>query len=243
MSNALTTFNFNASTIRVVEIDGQPWFFASDVCDVLSIRNVSDAVGKLEPSEYSRFNREKSRGRPSLVISRSGVFALAMKSRKPEAREFRQWVTGVVLPSIQDNGGYILGQETLGKEGGMTDEQFLAEAALVAQRVIAAKDAEIARLSAENAAMVEELTFLTVDEYRSLGHAYWPRGFASMLGRRAKILAMKRGVILGEQKRVYVNDHGKPIPTTVFVYPKDILDEVYAEISYRLDRYVVDEDA
>jgi prophage antirepressor-like protein len=70
------------------------------------------------------------------IISESGVYRLVMRvqTKNPQARAFQDWVTRVVLPSIRKTGGYIAGQEHVGKPGGETDAEFLARALLVAQR-------------------------------------------------------------------------------------------------------------
>jgi hypothetical protein len=81
-----------------VKIDGEPWFVAKDVCDVLGIRagGTTQAVQKaqLDASELSLFKTGNSRGRSSVIVSESGLYALIMHSRKPEAKAFR-------LPSRQ----------------------------------------------------------------------------------------------------------------------------------------------
>ncbi|MEY9198345.1 prophage antirepressor-like protein [Sinorhizobium fredii] len=51
------------------------------------------------------------RGSPPNCISESGLYRLIMRSDKPEAREFQDWVTRIVLPPICRDGGYILGEE------------------------------------------------------------------------------------------------------------------------------------
>lgn len=110
----LTTFNYLSNTVRVVEIDGQPWFVASDVCAVLGIVNVSDACSKLGQDENRSQRLSGGRyGRPSLLISESGLYKLIMRSDKPEARKFQDWVTREVLPAIRKDGMYVAGEEKL----------------------------------------------------------------------------------------------------------------------------------
>lgn len=92
------------NTIRVVEIDGNPWFVAKDVAQVLSLTNVSVAVLPLEPNEKTKLNLGLA-GRAPIGISESGLYKIIMRSDKPEARAFQNWVTQVVLPSIRKDGG------------------------------------------------------------------------------------------------------------------------------------------
>lgn len=92
--------------IRTIVIDGEPWFVAVDVCNVLEIKNPSDALNKqLEDFERARFNL--GRQGEANIISESGFYTLVLRSRKPIAKPFRIWVTSEVLPSIRKTGSYI----------------------------------------------------------------------------------------------------------------------------------------
>lgn len=113
MENAIVkkSFVFNSVKIRTAIIDGEPWFVAKDVCDVLGLENSRKAVADLEEDE--RITVTNSYGNPRAgnpltfnAINESGLYALIFKSRKPEAKAFRKWVTSEVLPSIRKTGGY-----------------------------------------------------------------------------------------------------------------------------------------
>lgn len=104
-------FDFDSNQIRVVEINGAPWFVAKDVCDTLGIQNPSAATKILNQSEWSKFNLGQ-RGLGSVIlVSESGLYKLVMRSDKKEAKDFQDWVAKVVLPAIRKDGGYILGEE------------------------------------------------------------------------------------------------------------------------------------
>ena len=98
--------------IRTTTIDGEPWFVAKDVCDALGIR--SDTVRNiLDDDEVSETNPNTigvAGGRKPLIISEAGLYGLVLKSRKPEAKAFKRWVTHEVLPSIRKHGAYITPQ-------------------------------------------------------------------------------------------------------------------------------------
>ena len=130
--------------IRVVEKEGQPWFVAKDVCDILEIQNTTDATKRLDADEVTRFNLGGLTGETNLV-NEYGLYSLILGSRKPEAKKFKRWVTHEVLPSIRKNGGYIANQENL------TPEQIVAQALIVANNIIQEKD----RLLAEQKPKVE----------------------------------------------------------------------------------------
>lgn len=92
-------------TIRTVIIDGEPWFVAKDVCDILGVQNVTQATQQLENFERSMFNI--GRQGEANIISESGFYTLVLRSRKPIAKPFRIWVTSEVLPSIRKTGQYV----------------------------------------------------------------------------------------------------------------------------------------
>ncbi|HZW22417.1 BRO-N domain-containing protein [Noviherbaspirillum sp.] len=101
----------------------------SDVCKVLSIANPSDAMKKADVAtdEFTSLKLGNTRGRPSIVISRSGVNKLILNSRKPGAVQFKNWLARVVIPALQDDGMYVVGEEKV-KSGELTDDEFILEA-------------------------------------------------------------------------------------------------------------------
>lgn len=96
-------------TIRTVIINGEPWFVAKDVCDILGVQNVTQAMQQLEDFERSMFNI--GRQGEANIISESGFYTLVLRSRKPIAKPFRIWVTSEVLPAIRKTGKYIAPSE------------------------------------------------------------------------------------------------------------------------------------
>lgn len=106
--NELQCFNFDELPVRTVLRDDQPWFVAADVCRVLEIVNNRDAVAELDDDEKNTVAiNDGNRGNPNTtIISESGLYALIFKSRKPEAKRFRKWVTAEVLPELRRTGSY-----------------------------------------------------------------------------------------------------------------------------------------
>ncbi|NET40566.1 BRO family protein [Okeania sp. SIO2B3] len=105
--DSVTPFDFKGHDVRVVLIEGEPWFVAKDLCDVLELSDVSMSLKRLDDDEkliqtlfVSGQNRDVS------IVSESGMYSLVLKSRKPQAKVFRKWVTSEVLPSIRKTGGY-----------------------------------------------------------------------------------------------------------------------------------------
>jgi prophage antirepressor-like protein len=96
--------------IRVVMIAGDPWFVAADICRALGLGNVSMAVRILDEDEKGLNPIETPGGiQSATVVNESGLYALMLRSDKAEARPFRRWVTGEVLPSIRNTGSYTIG--------------------------------------------------------------------------------------------------------------------------------------
>ena len=103
------TFSFGDNKVRVIVRDGEPWFVASDVCGALDYKNTSKAIGDhLDDDEKGLTTGYTLGGEQKLtVISESGLYALVLRSRKPEARKFAKWVTSEVLPAIRKTGVYV----------------------------------------------------------------------------------------------------------------------------------------
>jgi prophage antirepressor-like protein len=104
----LIPFEYQGHSVRVVDVDGDPWWVAKDVCDVLGLTNPSVAVGSLDDDERSKFNL--GRQGDAFVVSEPGLYSLILRSRKPEAKAFKRWITHEVLPQIRKTGRYGLPQ-------------------------------------------------------------------------------------------------------------------------------------
>ena len=145
MNTEIQTFDFRGAALRTLTDEaGEPWFVAKDVCSVLELNNVSQALTRLDDDEKSSITlNDGTPGSPNKsIVSESGLYALVLASRKPEAHEFKRWVTHEVLPSIRKHGGYMMGQEN------MTPEQMT----LAAMRWLQSKvDEQQKQLEAQHA--------------------------------------------------------------------------------------------
>jgi len=101
-------FQFDNLPVRITDRDGQVWFIANDVCEILEHTNSRRAIERLDEDEKSEVTIKDSLGRQQTVniISESGLYALVMTSRKAQAKRFKKWVTAEVLPSIRKTGSY-----------------------------------------------------------------------------------------------------------------------------------------
>ena len=125
--------------IRTMDKDGEPWFVANDVLRVLAVSNSKDALRTLDDDEKSGVDIIDPHGRKQKTncISEAGLYSIILRSRKPEAKAFKRWITHEVIPSIRKTGGYIAGQENL------SDSELMAKALLVAQRTIEERNKQI----------------------------------------------------------------------------------------------------
>lgn len=99
--------------IRTIQIDGEPWFVANDVMRVLEVSNSKDAIRTLDDDEKSGVDIIDPHGRKQKTncISEAGLYSIILRSRKPEAKAFKRWVTHEVIPSIRKHGAYLTPQK------------------------------------------------------------------------------------------------------------------------------------
>lgn len=187
--------------VRTVDINGEPWLVGKDVATALGY---SDAFGALkkhvdEEDKQNCQNDSFESPRGMTVINESGLYSLVLSSKLPGAKKFRRWVTSEVLPSIRKSGGYICGQES------MTPEELMASAFVVAQKVLAERDARLAAMSVQMEIakpkaeyfdeLVERNTLTNIRETaKELGMK--ERRFVQFLMDRSYIFRDKRGRLL-----------------------------------------------
>ena len=106
MDIQLQVFDYHGSVIRTVDRDGDIWFVAKDVCDVLELTNPTVAIDSLDDDERSKFLL--GRQGEANIINEAGLYALVLRSNKPEAKAFSRWVRHDVLPQIRQTGSYSI---------------------------------------------------------------------------------------------------------------------------------------
>lgn len=100
--------------VRTVERDDEMWFVAADVCLILGLKNVTDAISKLDDDEKALATTEGfGRGQGANIISEAGVYRLVFTSRKPVAERFKRWLAHDVIPSIRKTGSYGTQQDVI----------------------------------------------------------------------------------------------------------------------------------
>lgn len=95
--------------IRVVVKNNEPWFVANDVCRILDLGNPRQALARIDEDEKGVISTDTLGGKQNLnVVNESGLYSLVLGSRKPEAKEFKRWLTHEVIPTLRKSGTYSI---------------------------------------------------------------------------------------------------------------------------------------
>lgn len=195
MNTEIQTFNFNAAPLRTLtDENGGPWFVAKDGCNILGLNNVGQALARLDDDEKSSITlNDGTPGTPNkAIVSESGLYSLILTSRKPEAHEFKRWVTHEVLPSIRKHGIYAT--ET-------TIDQILADPDFGIRLLTDLKEERAKRIEAENQVKELEPKAKALDDFTNMPDA--------LLVREAAKLLSNAGTPIGEKKlREWLSQHG-----------------------------------
>lgn len=111
--NSVQVFtNEDFGSVRALTIDSAPWFVAKDVCDALGIatNHLREEGRGLDDDEVANLPNWEGKGAAPLIITEAGLYSLILRSRKPEAKAFKRWVTHDVLPTIRSHGMYATPQ-------------------------------------------------------------------------------------------------------------------------------------
>ena len=101
-------FSYEDKQVRTVLIDGAPWWVLADVCRVLGLKNSRNASSRLGDDEKDVHLVDTLRGKQRMtIVNESGLYAVILRSEKPEAQAFKRWVTHEVLPTIRKTGAYV----------------------------------------------------------------------------------------------------------------------------------------
>lgn len=119
-TGSLSIFAYSGRSIRTVEINGQRWAVAADICGVLDLRDTTKSLANLSSADRMTIRRSDTPGsirgiweqigpqvQQIALVSEDGATDLVLDSRKPEARKFRRFLTHEVWPAVRDHGGYL----------------------------------------------------------------------------------------------------------------------------------------
>lgn len=173
-------------SIRVMEIDGDPWFVGKDVAIILGYSNPRKAIIDHVDEEDKGVTKCDTLGgqQDVTIINESGFYSLILSSKLPDAKIVKHWVTHEVLPSIRKHGAYISGQED------MTPEELIAKALVAAQSILDAKEEQIKKMDEQIKVMEPKARFADAVE---------ASGTSILIGELAKILT-QNGCQIGQNK-------------------------------------------
>lgn len=194
MNGEIQTFNFNNTSMRTLtDENGDPWFVAKDVCDVLGYTNASKAISDhVDPEDKLNNESLSSLGqRGGWLVNEPGLYSLILSSKLPTAKEFKRWVTHDVLPSIRKHGIYAT--ET-------TIDQILANPDFGIRLLTDLKNERAKRIQAENQIKELEPKAKALDDFTNVPDA--------ILVREAAKLLSNAGTPIGEKKlREWLSQH------------------------------------
>lgn len=169
-------YTYAGLMMRAVDSNGEPWFVTNDVCRVLGITNVGNALASLDADEKSSIHiADGTSGNPNKsIINEPGLYSLALRSRKPEARAFKRWITHEVIPAIRKTGGYQVA----------SPEEQMAQGLLAAQQMLTQKDERIAELEPAADAWATVVSTTGTMSFRDAAKALHDHGVTSIGGQR-----------------------------------------------------------
>lgn len=171
--------------IRTAGTCEEPLFCLADVCRVLEIKNASDCKSRLNAKGIVLTDTPTNGGNQQLVyINEQNLYKVIMRSDKPQAEPFQDWVCGEVLPSIRKTGGYIAAKEN------DTEEDIMARALLIAQETLKRRDERIKALETEREQDKPKVAFANAIEASKS---------SCLIGELAKILT-QNGYTIGQNR-------------------------------------------
>ena len=141
----VSTFNFNGTPVRITKDEsGEPWFVAKDVGEILELGNPRSSLALLDEDEKGVHIIDTPSGAQEMsIVSEAGLYSLVLRSRKPEAKAFKRWVTHEVLPAIRRDGGYMVAKPE------ETPEQLYQRCMTMLNHTIERQKAQIAAQDAQ----------------------------------------------------------------------------------------------
>lgn len=224
---------FEGRDVRMVSRNGEPWWVAKDVCDVLEIGNSRDAIARLDDDEKGVGSIDTLGGTQEMtMVNESGLYSLIIGSRKPESKRFKRWITHEVLPSIRRTGVYAVDPAPKDE---FTILREMIDVLESNRKRITSLEGNVGTIETTVLALRDTVDLFGADtDYRTV-RAYlrgakinMPLKDASSVGKKAAALCRDRGILIGD---VADERHG-----SVHSYPIDVLDEAVAFVQSRPKR-------
>lgn len=144
MSN-ITPFSYEDHEVRVLDVNGEPWFVLADLCKVLGLANPAVVAKRLDKADVCQTDISSSGQRRAMtIVAEPGMYDVVVRSDSPAAKPFRRWVTHEVLPAIRRTGIYAVEPQPQ-----LSGKELLAAAVLEATETIRQHEATIAQQAKE----------------------------------------------------------------------------------------------
>lgn len=154
----LIPFQYSTHPVRTVVIDHEPWFVLADLCKVLGLSaNIAQVRNRLDDGVCQTYPIADSLGRTqtATIVSEPGMYEVVIRSDKPDAINFRRWITGTVLPALRKTGTYSTAPA-------LTDDELIHQALSISATRVAALTERVAELEPK-ALVAEKLLDATGD--------------------------------------------------------------------------------
>lgn len=219
----------NLGSVRTIFANNEVWFCAKDVCGILEIKNVTQAVQRLDEDERSMLNIGRQGN--TNFINESGLYTLILRSDKKEAKPFRKWITSEVIPAIRKTGKYEEKKKPLTQaELILQQAQWMVEAESRINNIennviglagtVENNDKSIKRLE-NNQRRTVTSNHLTVIAYANI-KGIKPKSYhAPSIGKKATKICREKDLLIGTT----VDSRYGLINT----YPVEVLDEIFFE--------------
>lgn len=195
--------------VRTATINGEPWFVGKDVAEMLGYKEPSKAVReRVDPEDKGVSDLDTPGGiQRTIIINESGLYSLILSSKLPAAKEFKRWVTTVILPALRKTGGYIVGEEH------MDEDELIRQGYMALQRKLDLRTAQLAEAHGRlaQAESVIAKAEPAIDYYDRVAGSEGNMNFRET----AKVLGVKEKYfidLLLRKRFVYRNSHNKLIP-------------------------------
>lgn len=191
MNNELQVFNNEQfGQVRVVTIENENWLVGKDVAEILGYKDTDYAIRTHvdEEDKLTRGFTGSGQSRKMIIINESGFYSLALRSKLPNAKQFRRWVTSEVLPQIRKTGGYIpVNQED-------DEASIMARALMIAQNTLNKKDELLKAQEKQINILEQDLS----DKNRFIKQLSASEN--SLLVREVAKVLSKANIVIGERK-------------------------------------------
>ena len=209
--------DFKGCSVRMAMKDGEPWWVVADVCSALGIGNPTDATKRVDKDDLDLVEVIDAIGRKqkSSVVNEPGLYSLILRSEKPEAKVFKQWLTHEVLPALRKTGTYTITTETPRNKYAVMRQMVDA---------LEAHETRIATLETRMDLLGADTHYRTVRGYCNEKGITMPEKRARAIGVQAAALCREQGLEIGD---VADERHG-----TVHSYPIAVIEQAMESSSF-----------